>query len=179
MIASAFPADQRSFHAVPFAPSPAFDAAVAALRGKVLEETEPARMGDLVMSGAALAALIERAVSAARDSPNVDLAMLHRRAVVDALRKEQPEAPGALREGFAATSSDGKHVVGTCNECGTVGEGWLDPDIAEFFCKQCWTTFSPDVLRCAACGEFLPWPRGAVSPERRMWECHECRSQMD
>ena len=98
---------------------------------------------------------------------------------VDALRNEQPSAPDALKSGFATTSADEKHVVGTCNECDTVGEGWLDPDIAEFFCTNCWNTFSPDVLRCAACRQFLPWSRGAVSPERRMWECHECRSGMD
>jgi len=70
-------------------------------------------------------------------------------------------------------------VVSKCTECGTEeASGWLDPDIDDFFCEDCWRKFSPKVLKCGFCNGFHPWIRGRVEQVTKMWHCMDCLMQL-
>lgn len=90
-----------------------------------------------------------------RSRGTVSLPSLHRHVILDGWLK--PKVGQVLqskleklvenisKEDFA-TQKVGS-VEGICAECRTSKKGWLDPDVEDFYCEDCWRLFSPKALR--------------------------------
>merc|ERR1711998_21767 len=125
--------------------------------------------GRLWMSGKQMVALLRRIELELRTRGKVSLPSLHRHVILDSWLK--PTVSQVLASGIKSLVENSSKeewakqqtgtVIDDCAQCKKTGvDGWLDPDIEEFFCADCWRTFSPDVLKCGFCHNFQPWQLG-------------------
>jgi len=186
LIAAAYPEHRRQFFSVPCDSKGDFEERWERLHGAILEAAGPLQMGKLWMTGAQVAEMLRHVEQLLRKHGTVSLPSLHRHVILDSWLKPTvgqvlSSRMDKLLEGFSeeelATQKVGS-VSGKCTECGAAADGWLDPDIDDFFCEDCWRKFSPKVLKCGFCSCFQPWPRGRVEQVTKMWHCTDCLMQL-
>jgi len=186
LIGAAYPEERRQFFSVPCDSKGDFEARWERLHGAIREAALPLKMGKLWMTGAQVAEMLRHVEQLLRKHGKVSLPSLHRHVILDSWLKPTvgqvlSTRMDKLLEGFTeeelATQKVGS-VSGKCTDCGTDADGWLDPDIEDFFCEECWRKFSPKVLKCGFCNCFNPWPRGRVEQVTRMWHCMDCLMQL-
>lgn len=186
LISSAYPEDRRQFFTVPSDNKPDFQPKWNALHDAIREAAGPLKMGKLWMTGAQVVQMLQRIEQELRTRGKVSLPSLHRHVILDGWLKPTvgqvlQSRMDKLLEGFTdeelATQKVGS-VQGKCQECSAEGEGWLDPDIEQFYCEECWKKFSPKLLKCGFCNGFHPWPRGRVETVTKMWHCVDCLMQL-
>eukprot|EP00811_Abedinium_folium_P033094 NODE_6083_length_1707_cov_6.543671.p1 GENE.NODE_6083_length_1707_cov_6.543671~~NODE_6083_length_1707_cov_6.543671.p1 ORF type:complete len:485 (+),score=189.15 NODE_6083_length_1707_cov_6.543671:96-1550(+) len=188
LISNTYAEDHRRFFTVPSDDKPGFAEKLSALVAAVHEAVQPTQMGRLWMTGAQIAQMLVRVEEELTKRGKVSLPRLHRHVILDSWLKPTVGQVLASRmdkllENCSAeelkTQSVGS-VAGKCTDCGSEEvNGWMDPDIDEFFCLECWRTFSPKVLKCAFCNSFQPWPCGRVEKVTKMWHCMDCLMQLD
>merc|ERR1712187_202223 len=154
-----------------------FEVRLNKLHDDIREAATPLKMGKLWMTGAQVVQMLKRIELELSKHGKVSLPSLHRRVILDSWLKPTvgqvlSSRMDKLLEGFSeeelATQKVGQ-VLGTCTECKTEANGWLDPDIEDFFCDACWRKFSPKVLKCGFCNGFHPWARGRVEKVTKLW----------
>lgn len=187
LINNAYPEDRRDFYTVPSDGKGEFTERWEKLSEAIRTAAVPLKMGRLWMTGAQVNGMLEQIEKELIKHGKVSLPSLHRHVILDSwLRPKISQVLGSrmdkLLEGFSENELK-KHrvgdVQGKCNECGKVDAGgWLDPDIEEFFCADCWKTFSPKVLKCSFCMGFHMWPLGRVEQVTKMWHCVDCLMQL-
>lgn len=188
LIADAYPEDRRSFHTVPSDHTKNFDEHWQKLHDAVIDAATPLKMGKLWMSGLQVQDMIKQIHLELLKHGKVSLPSLHRHVILDSWLKPKMSQVLGTRLDKMLENFDEKDlarhkvgsVMGHCQECKKEEEkpGWLDPDVEEFFCEDCWKTFSPKVLKCAFCNGFQPWPLGRVETVTQMWHCIDCLMQM-
>merc|ERR1712232_667977 len=172
---------------VPGDHKPDFEEKWNKLRDGIHDTIRPLKMGKLWMTGSQMVQMLSKVEQELRKHGKVSLPSLHRHVILDSWLKPTvgqvlSSRMDKLLEGFTdeelATHKVGL-VKGTCAECkaAQVG-GWLDPDIEDFFCEDCWRSFSPKVLKCGFCSGFQPWQRGRVEQVTRMRHCMDCLMQL-
>lgn len=185
-INAAYPEERRHFFTVPLDHKPGFEENIGDLHKVLKASAQPVKLGALIMNGEQLAQTLTRIECEIGLNDCVSLSSLHRRVIMDSVLK--PTVALLLKEGLdkigdkvtkyerARVSS----VQGDCQECKAKGvNGWKDPDISEFFCQECWRSFSPKVLKCGFCSGFFPWPKGRVEKVSEMWHCVDCLMKLD
>mmetsp|Transcript_25060 Transcript_25060/g.52046 ORF Transcript_25060/g.52046 Transcript_25060/m.52046 type:complete len:379 (-) Transcript_25060:67-1203(-) len=187
LISASYPEDRRGFFCVPSDSKGDFEAKWEKLHEAIRHAAVPLKMGKLWMTGAQVAEMLKQVEQLLRKHGKVSLPSLHRHVILDSWLKPTvgqvlSSRMDKLLEGFSeeelATQTVGS-VSGKCTECGAENvEGWLDPDIDDFFCTDCWRKFSPKVLKCGFCNVFNPWPRGRVEQVTKMWHCMDCLMQL-
>jgi hypothetical protein len=188
LISDAYGEERRFFFTIPPDHKPEFQRQWEALHAAILEHTGPLKMGKLWMTGDQVAKMLQAIETELRTRGNVTLPSLHRHVILDSWVK--PKVSQVLASGLknfieSSTKEEWKKqqsgtVRGTCSECKAEDAvGWLDPDVNEFFCVDCWRTFSPDVLKCCFCDSFHPWPRGRVEKVTKLWHCLDCMMQLE
>lgn len=186
LISAAYPDDRRNFHTVPSDDKKEFEEKWNALHDAIREAARPLKMGRLWMTGAQIGDMLRQIEELLRKHGKVSLPSLHRHVILDSWLKPTvgqvlSSRMDKLLEGFAedelATHKVGA-VSGKCKECDVDGDGFVDPDVEDFFCEACWRKFSPKVLKCAFCQGFYPWQLGLVEQVTRMWHCRDCLMQL-
>eukprot|EP00929_Paragymnodinium_shiwhaense_P007623 TRINITY_DN111533_c0_g1_i1.p1 TRINITY_DN111533_c0_g1~~TRINITY_DN111533_c0_g1_i1.p1 ORF type:complete len:437 (+),score=111.80 TRINITY_DN111533_c0_g1_i1:107-1312(+) len=187
LIADAYPEDRRQFFTVPSDGKKEFDNHWQKLHEAVMEAATPLKMGRLWMTGSQVNDMLRQIHLELLKHGKVSLPSLHRHVILDSwLKPKITQVLGSrldkMMENFSAqelAKHKVGHVLGNCQECKKeqLG-GWLDPDVEEFFCEDCWRVFSPKVLKCGFCNGFQPWPLGRVETVTRMWHCIDCLLQM-
>mmetsp|Transcript_45315 Transcript_45315/g.144416 ORF Transcript_45315/g.144416 Transcript_45315/m.144416 type:complete len:387 (+) Transcript_45315:215-1375(+) len=186
LISASYPQGRRQFFSIPSDSKGGFEAKWNALHDAIREAATPLKMGKLWMTGAQCAEMLKQIEALLRKHGKVSLPSLHRHVILDSWLKPTvgqvlSSRMDKLLEGFTeeelSTQKVGS-VVGACTECGKTGDGWLDPDIEDFFCRDCWQKFSPKVLKCGFCNGFQPWPCGRVEQVTKMWHCIDCLMQL-
>jgi flagellar motor component MotA len=187
LIGKTYPEDRRHFHTVPGDHKKDFEERWEALHEALRESMTPLKMGKLWMTGAQTVQMLRAIETQLRKHGKVSLPSLHKNVILDGwlkptmgqvLNSRMDKLLEEFTEEELATQKVGK-CKGTCQECKQAdANGWLDPDVEEFFCEKCWLTFSPKVLKCGFCNGFHPWPRGRVETVTRMWHCLDCLMQL-
>jgi len=187
LISSAYPEDRRSFHTVPSDHKTEFEERWTKLHDGIREAATPLKMGKLWMTGVQVAEMLNKIESLLTKHGKVSLPSLHRHVVLDGwLKPKMSQILGTRIDKMIENFSEeelAQHKVGSvegnCQECKQEKcDGWLDPDIEEFFCEPCWKKFSPKVLKCGFCSGFFPWPLGRVEMVTKMWHCRDCLMQL-
>lgn len=187
LIAKAYPDGRRQFFTVPSDHKKDFEDRWAVLHEAVREAAQPLKMGKLWMSGPQVVQMLRGIEQALSTHGKVSLPNLHRHVILDGwLKPTVSQVLSSRMDKLCAEFDKGEfaaHKVGVatglCTECGKQNsDGWLDPDIEEFFCQDCWRTFSPKVLKCGFCNGFHPWQRGRVEQVTRLWHCMDCLMQL-
>jgi len=187
LISEAYPEGRRGFYTVPTEGTKDFDARMDILQAALHEATKPLQMGKLWMTGKQVVGMLRKIEAELRTRGKVSLPSLHRHVILDSWLK--PKINEVLASGFqnviekSAKDEWKKQKTGPCKgdcqECKKEGvTGWQDPDIDDFFCVDCWQTFSPKVLKCAFCSGFHPWPRGRTEVVTKQWHCIDCLLQL-
>jgi len=187
LIGKAYPDDRRQFFTVPSDEKGEFEPRWAKLSDAIREAATPLKMGKLWMTGLQVVQMLQKIEAELTKHGTVSLPRLHRHVILDGwLKPKIGQILGSrmdkMIENFTAqefaTQKVGT-VNGKCAECSKEdSKGWLDPDIDEFFCEDCWRTFSPKVLKCGFCNGFQPWPRGRVETVTKQWHCIDCLLQL-
>lgn len=187
LISAAYPEERRHFLTIPSDYKKDFEAKWETLQAAIHEAALPLKMGKLWMAGPQMATMLTQIEQLLRKHGKVSLPSLHRHVILDSWLKPTvgqvlSTRMDKLLEGFSeselATQTVGL-VKGKCTECGALdSDGWLDPDIEEFFCEDCWRKFSPKVLKCGFCNGFHPWLRGRVETVTKLWHCMDCLMQL-
>jgi len=186
LIDKAYPEGRRFFHTVPPDTKKGFAERWQALQEAVHGAAGPLKMGKLWMTGAQVVSMLRQVEKELRTRGKVSLPSLHRHVILDSwLKPTVGQVLASRMDKLVESNAEEllvKHKVGSvkgaCNECKKEGDGWLDPDIEEFFCEDCWKTFSPKVLKCGFCNGFQPWPLGRVEQATKMWHCIDCLMQL-
>mmetsp|Transcript_16747 Transcript_16747/g.39252 ORF Transcript_16747/g.39252 Transcript_16747/m.39252 type:complete len:383 (+) Transcript_16747:74-1222(+) len=186
LISAAYPPDRRHFFCVPSDGKGDFAERWERLHQAIREAAQPLKMGKLWMTGMQVAEMISHVEQLLRKHGSVSLPSLHRHVILDSWLK--PTVGRVLASRLDKLSEDFPEeqmalqslgvVRGDCSECGMAAEGWLDPDVDDFFCEECWRRFSPTVLKCGFCSCFSPWPCGRVEQVSKMWHCMDCLMQL-
>mmetsp|Transcript_43416 Transcript_43416/g.100052 ORF Transcript_43416/g.100052 Transcript_43416/m.100052 type:complete len:388 (-) Transcript_43416:39-1202(-) len=187
LISETYPAERRSFHAVPQDDKKEFAQKWDALHESIHQAAQPLKMGKLWMTGKQVVEMLRRIEVELRKHGKVSLPSLHRHVILDSWLK--PKVSQVIASGLhklvEGTNPDDwvNHrvgsVKGTCEQCKQEQVvGWLDPDIDDFFCEGCWKEFSPKVLKCGFCSAFQPWPLGRVELVTKQWHCTDCLMQL-
>jgi len=186
LISKAYPQDRREFFTVPAEEKKEFEPQWHKLEEAIRESSTPLKMGKLWMTGLQVVQMLQKVESELRKRGKVSLPSLHRHVILDGwLKPTMGQILGSrmdkMLENFSeaelATQKVGA-VAGTCTQCKKEGDGWQDPDIDDFFCRECWREFSPKVLKCGFCNGFHPWMRGRVEQVTKMWHCIDCLMQL-
>lgn len=188
LISATYSQDRRGFFTIPPDTKPDFEEKWNLMHNAVREAATPLKMGKLWMSGAQVVNMLQEIEKLLTRHGKISLPTLHRHVILDGwLKPTISQVLGSrmdkLLESF--NESELAHqqvgiVKGTCNECHVENSnGWLDPDIDDFFCEECWRKFSPRVLKCGFCNGFFPWIRGRVEQVTKMWHCIDCLVQLD
>ncbi|CAE8673504.1 unnamed protein product, partial [Polarella glacialis] len=68
---------------------------------------------------------------------------------------------------------DGEQELVECELCFTFRRfGHLDPDNLQWYCEECWQSFTGNERSCALCGAFSD--EGRVDYADKRWYCHGC-----
>jgi len=186
LISKAYPQDKRQFFTVPGDHKKEFESKWNDLEAAIREASLPLKMGRLWMTGLQVVQMLQKVEEQLRNRGKVSLPTLHRHVILDGwLKPTMGQILGSrmdkMLENFSeaelATQKVGA-VAGTCDQCKKEGNGWLDPDVEDFFCEECWREFSPKVLKCGFCNGFHPWMRGRVEQVTKMWHCIDCLMQL-
>lgn len=168
LISKAYPEHQRDFFTVPVDNKSEFQERWEKLHEAIRAAAVPLKMGKLWMTGPQVVQMLRKVEQELRTRGKVSLPSLHRHVILDGWLK--PTVGQVLQsrmdklwenvsqEEFSAQKVGS--VEGHCSECKNSKKGWLDPDVEEFFCEDCWRKFSPKVLKCCFCGNFFPWVIG-------------------
>lgn len=121
-----------------------------------------------------------------RTRGKVSLPSLHRHVILDTWLKPTvgqilSSRLDKLSEEFSEQLRSEKIgvVMQDCTDCKKENvSGWCDPDTDDFYCTECWTLFSPKVLKCGFCNNFQPWPCGRVEMTTKHWHCVDCLMQL-
>mmetsp|Transcript_8718 Transcript_8718/g.17926 ORF Transcript_8718/g.17926 Transcript_8718/m.17926 type:complete len:380 (-) Transcript_8718:8-1147(-) len=186
LISKAYPEHQRDFFTVPVDNKSEFQERWEKLHEAIRAAAVPLKMGKLWMTGPQVVQMLRKVEQELRTRGKVSLPSLHRHVILDGWLK--PTVGQVLQsrmdklwenvsqEEFSAQKVGS--VEGHCSECKNSKKGWLDPDVEEFFCEDCWRKFSPKVLKCCFCGNFFPWMIGRVEQVTKMWHCTDCLMQL-
>eukprot|EP00933_Yihiella_yeosuensis_P030827 TRINITY_DN24399_c0_g1_i1.p1 TRINITY_DN24399_c0_g1~~TRINITY_DN24399_c0_g1_i1.p1 ORF type:complete len:339 (-),score=60.02 TRINITY_DN24399_c0_g1_i1:86-1102(-) len=186
LISNAYPQERRQFFTVPPDNKKDFEERWEKLNEAIREAAVPLKMGKLWMTGAQVVHMLQKIEQELRTRGKVSLPQLHRHVILDGwLRPTVGQVLSSrmdkLLEGFSQQEL-AQHKVGfvkgKCTDCAQEANGWLDPDVDDFFCEDCWKKFSPKVLKCCFCSVFQPWIRGRVEQTTRMWHCMDCLMQL-
>uniref|UniRef100_A0A7S2QE74 Guanylate-binding protein N-terminal domain-containing protein n=1 Tax=Zooxanthella nutricula TaxID=1333877 RepID=A0A7S2QE74_9DINO len=187
-ISATYAEDRRKFVTIPGDHKPDFEQRWEQLHDAIREAATPLKMGKLWMTGQQVVHMLKQIETLLSKHGKVSLPSLHRHVILDGWLKPtvsqvMNSRMDKLLEGFSEQEYESQRVgsvMGNCMECKAAEErvGWLDPDIDEFYCEDCWRTFSPKVLKCAFCNSFQPWPRGRVEVVTRQWNCLDCLMQL-
>mmetsp|Transcript_46739 Transcript_46739/g.100013 ORF Transcript_46739/g.100013 Transcript_46739/m.100013 type:complete len:388 (-) Transcript_46739:42-1205(-) len=187
LIAKTYSQDRRGFFTIPMDTKPDFEEKWNAFRTALMDAAGPLKMGKLWMTGMQMVQMLQEIEKLLAKHGKVSLPTLHRHVILDGwLKPTVGQVLGSrmdkLLESFNETELAHQKVgivKSTCAECGsTEVEGWLDPDVEDFFCEDCWKKFSPRVLKCGFCNTFHPWIRGRVEQVTKMWHCMDCLMQL-
>lgn len=186
LISKAYPQDRREFFTVPVEDKKEFEPQWNKLEEAIREACVPLKMGKLWMTGVQVVQMLQKVESELRKRGKVSLPSLHRHVILDGwLKPTMGQILGSNMEKMLENFSEAElatqkvgAVAGICTECKKEGNGWLDPDIDDFFCEECWRVFSPKVLKCGFCNGFHPWMRGRVETVTKMWHCIDCLLQL-
>jgi hypothetical protein len=187
LISKAYPADRRFFYTVPGDHKKDFEEKWNKLRDGIHNTMRPLKMGKLWMTGAQMGQMLIKVESELRTRGKVSLPSLHRHVILDTWLK--PTVGQVLSSRLDKLLEESKlehlltHQVGTiedtCTDCKKEKvKGWCDPDTDDFYCEECWTKFSPKVLKCGFCNNFQPWPCGRVEVATKLWHCIDCLMQL-
>lgn len=186
LISSVYSEPRRKFFTLPSNSKADFEDRWRKLHEAIRESAVPLKMGRLWMTGAQMGTMLEKIEELLRKHGKVSLPMLHRHVILDSWLKPtvaqvMSSHMDKLLDGFTEEEL-AMHRVGAvsgkCNECNQESTGWLDPDVDEFFCEDCWRKFSPKVLKCGFCSGFHPWVRGRVEQVTKLWHCMDCLMQL-
>eukprot|EP00439_Symbiodinium_sp_Y106_P046436 s1976_g5.t3 len=186
LISNAYPEHRRQFFTIPVDNKKDFEDKWESFHGAMRNAAVPLKMGKLWMTGSQVVHMLRRVEEELRTRGKVSLPSLHRHVILDGWLKPTvgqvlQSRMDKLLENFSqeelATQKVGS-VDGSCTDCQKSAAGWLDPDVEEFFCEDCWRKFSPKVLKCCFCGNFHPWILGRVEKVTKMWHCNDCLMQL-
>ncbi|CAE7907626.1 tdrd9, partial [Symbiodinium necroappetens] len=186
LISNAYPEHRRQFFTIPVDNKSDFEDKWESFHGAMRNAAVPLKMGKLWMTGSQVVHMLRRVEEELRTRGKVSLPSLHRHVILDGWLKPTvgqvlQSRMDKLLDNFSqeelATQKVGS-VDGSCTECQKSAAGWLDPDVEEFFCEDCWLKFSPKVLKCCFCGNFHPWILGRVEKVTKMWHCNDCLMQL-
>merc|ERR1712232_900235 len=188
LIGSAYPAERRQFFTVPSDHKGDFDEKWNKLSESIREAARPLRMGKLWMTGAQVVGMLKQMEELLKKHGKVSLPSLHRHVILDSWLKPTvgqvlSSRMDKLMDGFTEEELKTQKVggvSGVCKECKVEAQktGWIDSDVDEFFCEDCWRKFSPKVLKCGFCNGFYPWVLGHVEQVTKMWHCRDCLMQL-
>jgi len=187
LISKTYAEDRRRFLTVPSDHRPDFEQRWTELHEAIMQAATPLKMGQLWMTGQQVVHMLKQIEALLAKHGKVSLPSLHRSVILDGwLKPTVSQVMGSrmdkLLEGFSEADLAQQRVgevIGECQECKKASAvGWLDPDVEDFFCEDCWRKFSPKVLKCSFCMNFQPWPRGRVETVTRMWHCLDCLMQL-
>lgn len=186
LISKAYPEHRRHFFTIPVDNKSEFEDRWEKLNEAIRDAAKPLSMGKLWMTGKQVVQMLRRVEEELRTRGKVSLPSLHRHVILDGwlkpkvgqvLQSRMDKLLEDLSQDQFASQKVGS-VEGYCSGCQNSKKGWLDPDVEEFFCEDCWRTFSPKVLKCCFCGNFFPWILGRVEQVTKMWHCTDCLMQL-
>jgi len=188
LISKAYPENRRFFCTLPGDHKPDFEEKWTALHDTIINSMTPLKMGKLWMTGMHMAQMLSKVEEELRTRGKVSLPSLHRHVILDAwlrptvgqiLSTRLDKLHEECSEEFMLHHKVGK-VWAKCADCKKEedSEGWNDPDTDDFYCIDCWQKFSPKVLKCGFCNNFLPWPLGRVDMATKHWHCLDCCMQL-
>jgi hypothetical protein len=188
LISNAYPEDRRFFCTLPGDHKPDFQEKWEKLHDTIMDHLVPLKMGKLWMTGLHMGQMLQKVEEELRTRGKVSLPSLHRHVILDSWLKPTVGQILSTRldklheessQEYMLNHKVGK-VVASCYECKDKGEteGWCDPDTDDFYCLDCWKTFSPRVLKCGFCNNFSPWPTGRVDMATKHWHCLDCLQQL-
>lgn len=187
LISKAYPENQRFFFTVPGDHKPDFEEKWNKLRDAIHNTMKPLKMGKLWMTGAQMCQMLTKMEEELRTRGKVSLPSLHRHVILDTWLKPTVGQVLSSRLDKLLEECGQEHlethkvgtIEATCADCKKEKtNGWCDPDTDDFYCTDCWRKFSPKVLKCGFCNNFLPWPCGRVETTTKHWHCLDCLMQL-